>query len=80
MDYLPSSKGILKKVLGYGYQIHPGALKMLESLDEEKALEVLGSIPEKFPEAIVIEVEHVEMLLEKTAEKKATATSVAFPK
>ncbi|MBC8521112.1 MAG: hypothetical protein H8D26_03870 [Methanomicrobia archaeon] len=48
---------------------------MLESLDEEKALEVLGSIPEKFPEAIVIEVEHVEMLLEKTAEKKATATS-----
>jgi len=74
MDYLPSSKGILKKVLGYGYQIHPGALKMLESLDEEKALEVLGSIPEKFPEAIVIEDKHVEMLLEKTAAKKAAAT------
>jgi ssDNA-binding replication factor A large subunit len=74
MDYLPSSKGILNKVLGYGYQIHPGALKMLESLDEEKALEVLGSLPEKFPEAIVIEVEHVERILEKTADKKAAVT------
>ena len=74
MDYLPSSKGILEKVLRYGYQIHPGALKIIESLEEEKALEVLSSFPEKFPEVIVIEVEHVEMLLEKTADKKATAT------
>ncbi|MGB2841832.1 MAG: hypothetical protein WBC40_05065 [Halobacteriota archaeon] len=48
---------------------------MLESLGEEKAIEVLGSLPEKFPEAVVIEVEHVERILEKTAEKKATATS-----
>ena len=66
--------GIVEKVLGYGYQIHPGALKIIESLEEEKALEVLGSFPEKFPEAIVIEVEHVESILEKTTDKKATVT------
>ena len=74
MDYLPSSEGILKKVLGYGYQIHPGALKILESLNDEKALEVLDSFPEKFPEAIVIEVEHVERILEKTRIKKTAET------
>ena len=68
------SSGILEKVLGYGYQIHPGALKIIESLEEEKALEVLSSLPEKFPEAIVIEAKHIEMLLEKTAAKKAVAT------
>ncbi len=37
---------------------------------EEKALEVLSSFPEKFPEAIVIEVEHVEKILEKRQTKK----------
>ena len=79
MDYLPSSDinkflGILKKVLGYGYQIHPEALKILESLNEEKAFEVLDSFPEKFPEAIVIEVKHVERILVKSAVKKATET------
>jgi|LGVF01.1.fsa_nt_gb ssDNA-binding replication factor A large subunit len=79
MDYLPSSDinkflGILKKVLGYGYQIHPEALKILESLNEEKAFEVLDSFPEKFPEAIVIEVKHVERILVKSAVKKATKT------
>ncbi|MCW3129749.1 MAG: hypothetical protein N2V75_06620 [Methanophagales archaeon] len=74
MDYLPSSEGILKKVLGYGYQIQPGALKILESLDDEKALEVLDSFPEKFPEAIVIEVKHVERILEKTRIKKTAET------
>jgi hypothetical protein len=66
--------GIVEKVLGYGYQIHPGALKIIESLEEEKALEVLSSLLEKFPEAIVIEVEHVEEVLGKTPVKKATAT------
>jgi len=73
---VPDNKfsGIVEKVLGYGYQIHPGALKIIESLEEEKALEVLGSFPEKFPEAIVIEVEHVESILEKTTDKKATVT------
>jgi replication factor A1 len=34
----------------------------------------LSSLPEKFPEAIVIEVEHVESILEKTAVKKAAET------
>jgi len=66
--------GILEKVLGYGYQIHPGALKIIESLEEEKALEVLNSFPEKFPEAIVIEVEHVEKILEEKAFKKTEET------
>jgi len=65
------SSGILEKVLGYGYQIHPGALKIIESLEEEKALEVLSSFPEKFPEVIVIEVGHVEKILEEKAVKKA---------
>lgn len=65
---------ILEKVLGYGYQIHPGALKIIESLEEEKALEVLNSFPEKFPEAIVIEVEHVEKILEEKAFKKTEET------
>ena len=64
------SSGILEKVLGYGYQIHPGALKIIESLGEE-ALEVLSSFPEKFPEVIVIEVGHVEKILEEKAVKKA---------
>ena len=53
----------MKKVLGRGYQIHPAALKILESLDDEKAIEVLSSVPEKFPDAIVIEVKHVERIL-----------------
>ena len=66
--------GILEKVLGYGYQIHPGALKIIESLEEEKALEVLSSFLEKFPEAIVIEVEHVEKILEEKAFKKTEET------
>ncbi len=35
--------GKLEKVLKYGYHIHPEALKIIESLEEEKALEVLGS-------------------------------------
>jgi len=65
------SSGILEKVLGYGYQIHPGALKIIESLEEEEALEVLSSFPEKFPEVIVIEVGHVEKILEEKAVKKA---------
>ena len=52
----------------------PGALKILESLNDEKALEVLDSFPEKFPEAIVIEVEHVEKILEKTRIKKTAET------
>ena len=68
------SSGILEKVLGHGYQIHPGALKIIESLEEEKALEVLSSFPEKFPEVIVIEVGHVghvEKIHEEKAVKKA---------
>lgn len=64
----------MKKVLGHGYQIHPDALKILESLDDERALAVLGAFPEKFPEAIVIEIEHVEGILEKSPVKKALET------
>lgn len=75
MNQLPSSEGVLKKVLGHGYQIHPDALKILESLDDEKALEVLDSFSEKFPEAIVIEIKHVEKVLVKSPVKKATETN-----
>lgn len=70
MDYLASSESILKKALEYGYQMHPQVFKILESLDEKKALEVLGSISERFPEEIVIEVKHVEELLKKKEPKK----------
>jgi len=66
MDYLPSSEGVLKKVLGYGYQIQPEALKILESMGEEKATEVLGTFPDKFPEAIVIEVNMLKRFLKKS--------------
>jgi len=69
--YSPTTKSILQKILGRGYQIHPEALKVLEVRGEENALEVLDSFSEKFPEAIVIEVGQVEELLEKTTVKKA---------
>ena len=75
MDYLPSTEGILKRILGSGYQIHPDALKVLESLGEEKAISVLGTFPEKFPELIVIEVKHVEGFMEKAPVKKVTETN-----
>ena len=59
---------------------HPEALKVLEARGEEKALEVLDSFSEKFPEAIVIEVGQVEELLEKTPVKKALETRGFEPK
>ena len=74
MDHLPSSEGILKKILERGYQIHPEALKVLEARGEENALAVLESFSEKFSEAIVIEVKQVEELLEKTPDKKTPGT------
>ncbi|HUV79686.1 MAG TPA: hypothetical protein VMW40_02505 [Candidatus Bathyarchaeia archaeon] len=74
MDHLPSSEGILKKILERGYQIHPEALKVLEARGEENALAVLESFSEKFSEAIVIEVKQVEELLEKTPDKKTLET------
>ncbi|MGB3458256.1 MAG: hypothetical protein WBB08_02950 [Halobacteriota archaeon] len=56
MDYSLSSEGILKKVLGYGYQIEPAALNILESLgEEEKVIDVLDTFTDKFPDTIVIE-------------------------
>jgi hypothetical protein len=50
MDCSFSSEGILKKVLGYGYQIEPAALNMLQSLGEEKVIDVLNSYFLKFEE------------------------------
>jgi len=75
MDYSPTTEGILKRILGSGYQIHPAALKVLESLGEEKAIAVLGTFPEKFPELIVIEVKHVEEFLKKAPVKKVQETN-----
>lgn len=77
MKMVPNNKfsGILEKVLGHGYQIHPEAFKIIESLDDEKALEVLGSFSARFPEAIVIEVKHVEGILEKSPFKKVAETN-----
>lgn len=70
MAYSSIPEGILKTVLGRGYQIHPDALKILEAQGEEKVREVLDSFSEKYPEAIVIEVKQVEELLEKTPVEK----------
>jgi ssDNA-binding replication factor A large subunit len=75
MDYSLSSEGILKKVLGYGYQIEPAALNILESLGEEKVIEVLDSFTDKFPDTIVIEGKQIEAILEKTASKEAAETN-----
>ncbi|MEA2032513.1 MAG: hypothetical protein U9N41_02890 [Euryarchaeota archaeon] len=74
MHHLASAEGILKKALGYGHQIHPDALKLLVAQDDEKALEVLDSFSEKFPEAIVIDAEHVKEILGETAVKKPVKT------
>jgi len=74
MHHLASTEGILKKALGYGHQIHPDALKLLVAQDDEKALEVLDSVSEKFPEAIVIDAEHVKEILGETAVKKPVKT------
>ena len=74
MHHLASTESILKKALGYGHQIHPDALKLLVAQDDEKALEVLDSVSEKFPEAIVIDAEHVKEILGETAVKKPVKT------
>ena len=75
MDYSLPSEGILKKVLGYGYQIEPAALNMLESLGEEKVIDVLDSFSDKFPDTIVIEGKQIEAILEKTPSQKAAETN-----
>ena len=64
MDYSFSSEGILKKVLGYGYQIEPAALNMLESLGEEKVIDVLDKFTDKFPDTIVIEGKQIEAIID----------------
>lgn len=75
MDHSFSSEGILKKVLGYGYQIEPAALNMLESLGDEKVIDVLDSFSDKFPDTIVIEGKQIEAILEKTPSKEAAETN-----
>jgi len=74
MHHLAFTEDILKKALGYGHQIHPDALKLLVAQDDEKALDVLDSFSEKFPEAIVIDAEHVKEILGETAVKKRVKT------
>lgn len=75
MDSSFSSEGILKKVLGYGYQIEPAALNILESLGEEKVIDVLDTFTDKFPDTIVIEGKQIEVILEKTPSKEAAETN-----
>lgn len=74
MHHLASTEDILKKALGYGHQIYSDALKLLVAQDDEEALEVLDSFSEKFPEAIVIDAEHVKEILGETAVKKPVKT------
>ena len=75
MDSSFSSEGILKKVLGYGYQIEPAALNILESLGDEKVIDVLDTFTDKFPDTIVIEGKQIEAILEKTPSQKAAETN-----
>jgi len=75
MDCSFSSEGILKKVLGYGYQIEPAALNILESLGDEKVIDVLDAFTDKFPDTIVIEGKQIEAILEKTPSKEAAETN-----
>ena len=71
MDHSFSSEGILKKVLGYGYQIEHAALNILESLGDEKVIDVLDSFSDKFPDTIVIEGKQIEVILEKNGIKRS---------
>jgi ssDNA-binding replication factor A large subunit len=75
MDYSFTSAGILKKVLGYGYQIEPAALSILESLGEEKVINVLDAFTDKFPDTIVVEGKQIEAILKKTPSKEAVETN-----
>jgi hypothetical protein len=79
MAYSPVTKSILRSIHGRGYQIHPDALKILETRGEEEAIEVLDSFTDKFPEAIVIEAEQVEELLNKPSFTKAQEPSAFIP-
>jgi ssDNA-binding replication factor A large subunit len=79
MAYSPVTKSILRSIHGRGYQIHPDALKILEARGEENALKVLECFTEKFPDAIVIEVEQVEELLEKPSFAKERESSEFLP-
>ena len=79
MAYSPVTESIMKSILGRGYQIHPDALRILEVRGAEKALEVLESFSEKFPEAIVIEAKQVEELLEKEPVKSVSVEKKLEP-
>ncbi|RZN38419.1 MAG: hypothetical protein EFT35_04775 [Methanophagales archaeon ANME-1-THS] len=68
-------EGILKTVLGRGYQIHPEALRLLEAQSEEKVREVLDSFSERYPDAIVIEAQQIEALLEPPPVEQAPETT-----
>ena len=69
----------MRSIHGRGYQIHPDALKILETHGEEKALKVLEYFTEKFPDTIVIEAEQVEELLEKPSFTKEREPSEFLP-
>lgn len=79
MAFSSSTEEILKRILGRGYQIHPDALKILEARGEAKALEILNTFSQKFPNAIVIQAEQVEELLEKPSFAKEREPSEFLP-
>jgi hypothetical protein len=70
MAYVTSREGLLQQILGRGYQIHPDALKLLEARGEEKALALLDSFTATYPDAIVIEAQQVEALLQESKVQK----------
>lgn len=65
MSTSDKSSRILKKIIEYGYLIEPEALEILESLSEEKMVEVL----KKLPDTIFIKAKQVKKVLESHEER-----------
>ncbi|MGC9444878.1 MAG: hypothetical protein ACP5E9_08165 [Candidatus Methanospirareceae archaeon] len=77
MAYSTAAETILNEVLARGYQVHPEALKILEARDRANALAILDSFTERFPDAVVIEADHLNELLAAGADKQTPETPEA---
>ncbi|HDS45771.1 MAG TPA: hypothetical protein ENN68_06740 [Methanomicrobia archaeon] len=74
MAYATAAETILNAVLTRGYQVHPEALKILEARGEATALAILDSFTERFPDAVVIEADHLNELLAHGADRQMPET------
>jgi hypothetical protein len=74
MAYSTAAETILNEVLARGYQVHPEALKILEARDKATALAILDSFTERFPNAVVIEANHLNELLATGEDRRESET------